>query len=474
MENAEVPLCIDLDGTLVRSDVLIEAALACVRHNPVDALRCVGWLMHGRAFLKRRVAEHTYLDVATLPYDARVITWLRRESRQRHCVLCTAADSHVAADVAQHVGGFDEVIASDGMQNLSGVAKAAVLVARFGKGGFDYAGNSPADLHVWRVARRAIVVNASPALVRRVRVECTIERILPREYDGRRAGLRALRPHQWLKNVLLFLPVAAAHMLFSPGSMLRAVVAFVCFCLCASAAYVLNDLLDLSADREHPRKKMRPFASGALSLRWGLVASPALAIAALALACTLSSTFALVLLVYAASTMAYSVTLKRIVILDVLTLAWLYTIRVLAGAVAIPVTASWWLLAFSMFLFVSLAMIKRYAELCDLGKAGLSRTVAGRGYSTDDLALIQMLGTTSGYVSVLVFAFYIDSTASQALYRHHEYLWALAPVLLYWIRRAWLIARRGQMHDDPVVFALTDRASLVVAVVFALVIFAAI
>lgn len=473
MQRDDVPLCVDLDGTLLRSDLLIESALAGVRRNPLDALRLPGWLRRGRAHLKRRLAERAGLDVTRLPYDARVIAWLREEAGSRRTILCTAADGALAEAVAAHVGGFDEVLASDGVRNLSATAKAQLLSARFGERGFDYAADAEADLHVWRRARRAIVVNAPAGLPARVREVCEVERVFARERGGWRDALRALRPHQWLKNLLVLLPMLAAHLLFSPAAVSRALLAFACFCLCASAAYLVNDLLDLQADRQHPRKRGRPFAAGTLPIRWGMLASPLLAGAALLLALCLSREFAAVLFVYAATTIAYSLYLKRIAILDVVTLAALYTIRIIGGAVAIPVPASHWLLAFSMFLFLSLAMVKRYAEVRSVAAAGRVQ-VAGRGYATHDLRRIQALGIGSGCLSVLVLAFYIDSTASQALYRHQEYLWALTPALLYWIGRVWSVARRGGMHDDPLVFATTDRASLIVAGVCTLIVAAAI
>ncbi|MEP6510818.1 MAG: UbiA family prenyltransferase, partial [Dokdonella sp.] len=285
--------------------------------------------------------------------------------------------------------------------------------------------------------------------------------------------LVALRVHQWPKNALVFVPLGAAHLAFAPKAVISALIAFLAFSLCASGAYVLNDLFDLEADRHHPRKRLRPFACGSLSILSGLVASALLTLAAFAVASALSPRFMGVLLVYAMITLAYSLRLKRAVILDVVTLAVLYTTRIIGGAVAIAVPTSLWLLAFSMFLFLSLAIVKRYAEVHRIAATSETK-VAGRGYTVDDLPLIQSLGMATGYLSVLVLAFYINSTKSTELYRHHHVLWLLTPLLLYWISRVWLLARRGGMHDDPVVFALTDKVSLAVLGIFALVIFLAI
>jgi 4-hydroxybenzoate polyprenyltransferase/phosphoserine phosphatase len=457
----DVPLCVDLDGTLIRTDLLLESALALLRTQPLAALLAPFWLLRGKAYMKRRIAERTSLDIAALPYDARILAWLRDESAARRLVLCTASDRKFADAVAAHVGGFDEVLASDGATNLSGANKAEQLSARFGERGFDYAGNERRDLPVWQRARRAIVANAAPSLERRARRHGEVERVFGREGRRLRSWLKALRLHQWLKNLLVFLPLLTAHLMFAPEALLHATLAFASFCLCASGVYLLNDLLDLEADRRHPRKRLRPFAAGTLPLAAGLAVAPLLTVAAFAIALAISKLFALALGAYFVATLAYSFVLKRIAMLDTIVLAGLYTIRIIGGTFALRIPLSFWLLAFSMFLFLSLAMIKRFTELQALRRAGDERS-AGRGYSVDDLPLVQALGGASGYLAVLVLALYINSTASEVLYRHPAALWLLCPLLLYWISRAWLIAHRGVMHVDPVVFAATDRTSLLI------------
>ena len=473
MQDQDVPLCVDLDGTLIRTDLLHEAALMLVRRNPLVLLGFLAWLIKGRAYLKRQIALRAQVDIVGLPYDERVLDWLKDRDPGRRCVLCTASDRIFAEQVAAHVGLFDEVIGSDGVRNLGGYGKRDALCERYGERGFDYAGNAAPDLRVWPHARRAIVVNASARVLRRARALSEVERVFPHVRAGWRAWLVALRVHQWPKNALVFVPLGAAHLAFAPMAVTSALIAFLAFSLCASGAYLLNDLFDLEADRRHPRKRLRPFAVGSLAIRSGLVASLLLTLTAFAVASALSPGFMGVLLVYAMITLTYSLRLKRAVMLDVVTLAGLYTTRIIGGAVAIAVPASLWLLAFSMFLFLSLAMVKRYAEVHRIAATSETR-VAGRGYAIDDLPLIQSLGTASGYLSVLVLAFYINSTKSTELYRHHHVLWVLTPLLLYWISRVWLLARRGRMHDDPVVFALTDKVSLGVLGIFALVIFLAI
>lgn len=468
-QDQDVPLCVDLDGTLIRTDLLFESVLALLRRNPLYLFCLPLWLGRGKAYLKHEIARRVEIDATRLPYDVRVRDWLRANAARRQ-ILCTASDRRLADAVAEHVGGFDAVLGSDGVRNLEGSTKADALCDRYGPNGFDYAGNAHVDLAVWRVARRAIVVNAPRGLLHRVRSVCDVAQVFEHQGNGWAVWLAALRAHQWPKNLLVFIALFAAHRALDPVAVLAALLAFAAFSLCASGAYLLNDLLDLDADRRHPLKRLRPFAAGSLPLGAGLVAAPALTLVAFAIAMMLPERFALVLLTYLATTLGYSLLLKRIAMLDVVTLAALYTIRIIGGAVAVAVPASSWLLAFSMFLFLSLAMLKRYAELRRVALGGTTR-IAGRGYRVDDLPLILALGTGSGLLSVLVLAFYIDSTASETLYRHHNVLWLLTPLLLYWISRVWLLARRGRMHEDPVVFALTDSVSLGVLVVFAVVIF---
>jgi len=473
MQDREIPLCVDLDGTLIRSDLLIESALGLLRRNPLYLFRFAGWLLHGKARLKREIARRVQIDVTLLPYEQRLIDWLRAgEQGQRRRVLCTASDRSLADAVAEHVGGFESVLASDGVRNLAGMHKGDTLRAEFGEGGFDYAGNAAPDLHVWKYARRAIVVNANPGFARAAQRRFTVDRVFERQGNHWRAWIKALRVHQWLKNLLVFLPLLAAHLVLSPAEIARSGIAFLSFCLCASGVYVLNDLLDLEADRAHPRKRLRPFASGTLPLGGGLLAVPLLAGAAIVLAFGLSPRFALILLGYLALTTGYTFFLKRVPMLDTVVLAGLYTVRIIAGTVAIKVPLSFWLLAFSMFLFFSLAMVKRYTELQTLLQTGANQSA--RGYHVDDLALIQSLGAASGYLSVLVLALYINSSASEMLYHRPQVLWLLCPALLYWISRTWLLAHRGAMHDDPVVFAVSDWVSQVLLALCAIVIIGAV
>lgn len=471
-EISDIPMCVDLDGTLLRSDLLYESVLALLSRNPFFVFLLPVWLLRGKAALKREIAKRARLDTAVLPYDERMIESLRGISdRQR--VLCTASDSRYANAIASDLGVFDRVMASDGVRNLAGARKAQALLEEFGDRGFDYAGNADVDLAVWRHARRAWVVNAPASLAKRAARICEVEVHLPAEGRGLHAWVRAVRVHQWLKNLLVFVPLLAAHKFLEPPAILAALMAFLAFGLCASGVYVLNDLLDLNSDRRHPRKRFRPFAAGTLPLVHGMLVAPTLTLAGIAVAILVNPTFAAVLVVYYAMTLAYSLRLKRLVMIDVILLAGLYTIRIIGGAAAIGSELSFWLLAFSMFIFLSLAMLKRYTELSSMLGNGQARA-SGRGYSVDDLGLIQSLGAASGYLAVLVFALYINSPEGFQLYRRPQLLWLICPLLLYWISRMWIVAHRGRMDDDPVVFAVTDRVSQVVILLCGLLVLMAI
>jgi len=461
------PLCVDLDGTLVRSDLLLESLLALIKRNPLYVFAAIFWLARGRSVLKARIAARVSLNPGSLPYDTRLLAWLSVQRQTgRELWLCTAANEKFAASVAAYIGLFDGVIASDSRTNLAGRRKADRLIERFGDLSFDYCGNEHRDLDIWRHARAAIVVNGGRALEREVRSQSQIERTFPLEGSRYRSLLRALRPHQWAKNVLVFVPLLAAHRISDPAAIACGLLTFVTFCLCASSVYVLNDMLDLEADRSHPRKSRRPFASGDLPLAAGFVMFPALLAAGALLAAFLPAKFQLSLGAYYAVTASYSFFLKRFLLLDAVALAGLYTLRIIAGAAAASVALSFWLLLFSVFLFLSLAFVKRYAELDALRRRQRLQAI-GRGYRVEDLAVLQSFGTAAGYMSVLVLALYIKSPDIQALYHRPKIIWMLCVLMLYWISRVWMTAHRGGMHDDPVVYALRDRVSLGIGVLAA-------
>lgn len=469
-----VPLCVDLDGTLVRSDLLLESLVQAIRSRLAVILALPYWLWKGRAHLKYMLGKFGAVDPATLPYDARTLQIINAaRAAGRECVLVTASNRLHADSIAAHLNVFDRVIASDRRTNLAGKTKANALTSLFGDRGFDYIANNYVDLQVWSHARRAMVINAPYSLARRAARVCEVAAYHPREHFGLISWLRAIRVHQWLKNLLIFVPLITAHLFIEASSVAASAIAFFSFSICASSVYLTNDLFDLSADRIHPEKRNRPLASGALPIECGILMAPILLLAGLALAAAVSLQFVSTLCVYWLMTLAYSAKIKKIEVLDVSTLAALYTIRIIAGAVAISVTLSFWLLAFSMFLFFSLAALKRVIELAaaDTPDKGLLR---GRGYRTSDVPILRGIGVASGFVSLLVLALYINSPESIELYRHPMLLWLLCPVLLYWVSRIWLLADRGEVHHDPVVFAATDSTSWATAAIASIIILAAI
>jgi 4-hydroxybenzoate polyprenyltransferase len=450
-------VCVDLDGTLIAADLFWEALVRLVIRTPWLVLSLPFWALKGRAHFKRQVATRFAIDAAKLPYRDEVLAGLYY-ARQRGdtIVLATASDELYAQEVNRHLRIFSDVLASDGVVNMSGRTKAQALSARFGSGCFHYIGNDWADLHVWSAGGSATVVAAPGRLIQRVARKVPIRKIIAPARTRLSALARAMRPHQWAKNVLVFAPLIAAHGIFSIGPVTATLVAFASFSLCASGIYIINDILDLEADRLHPRKKSRPFAAGELSIPFGLAFAGALLVGGLLFAGVAASwKLAIILTTYIVVTTAYSTWLKREPVVDVFVLAGLYVLRLIAGAVAGSIPLSTWLLAFALFFFLSLAFVKRYTEL-----AGHGRT-PGRGYTPDDAMWMNAIGTSSGYMAAVVMALYVSAPDVTSLYSRPKTLWLLCPLLLFWITRTWFRAGRGQSHDDPVVEALKDPVGYV-------------
>lgn len=458
--ESDPPLVVDVDGSLLKTDLLVESVVGLLARRPLVAIQLARRLASGRAAFKRCVADRTTLSPAELPYNEDVLAVIRQEkTKGRRVFLASAADEAFVDTIADHVGA-DGVFASNGVINLARERKAQRLIEAFGEQGFDYIGNGHDDLPVWAVAREAFVVNPGRRILHAaLRVHPRVQ-ILGGAPAAAWELLRAIRPLQWLKNLLVFVPVLAAHNV-EPEKFAAACLAFAAFSLGASSAYLVNDLADIRHDRAHPRKRLRPFASGALPVGWGTVAAPLLLAAALGLAAMASAAAAAALASYYAITLAYSFFLKRHAIVDVMTLAALYTVRIGGGALAADITISEWLLAFSIFIFLALAVVKRCSELARhdddaLGAPG----PAGRGYRVGDLPVLCGLGSAAGFSAVLVLALYINSEQVVKLYSHPRILWACCFLLAYWIARMVLLAQRGEVHDDPVVFAVRDGPSL--------------
>lgn len=445
--------------------------MSFVRSQPLRLFKPFSWLAKGKTALKEGLAHATQIDVSVLPYDPAVIELIESERRSgRTVVLATASHYTLAERIAEHLQLFDQVLATNAERNLSAQRKRDLLVEHYGEGGFDYAGNSHDDIPVWASARHAYVVNPEPGVERRAKAQGNVEHVIRSNQSAPKDWLKALRMHQWMKNALIFVPLLAAHQLANPLLLWQGILAFLFFGLCASSVYLLNDLLDLADDRHHLTKRHRPFAAGRLSIKSGLLVFPILLIGAFAGALLfLPWQFSGVLAAYYILTLAYSLSLKRHMAVDVIALAMLYTMRIIAGAAAFSLSLTFWMLAFSMFMFLSLALVKRYAELREARRKGHTEKTRGRGYYPDDLEMISSLGAASGYLAVMVLALYIHDQTTVSLYTYPQIIWLACPLLLFWITRIWMLTHRGQMHDDPVVFAIRDRTSLVIGVLFSLV-----
>jgi len=460
--SREVPLVVDLDGTLIRTDSLVESLFVLVKQQPLLLLALPFWLLHGKAALKHRIAVSALPDVRTLPYHAELLEHLSREKDQgRRAVLATAADERIARAVARELGVFDAVFASDGTTNLSGEAKRARLVAAFGERGYDYAGAGPRDVPAWRSARRAILVSPSPALAARVAEVATVERVLGDGPAGIATYLRELRWHHWLKNLLVFVPLLAAHRLADPQALIETLLAFAGLCLTASCIYLLDDLVDLPRDRRHPGKKDRPIASGRIPATQALLLLPALLLAAAGIALALSFRYTAVLGAYFVLMLAYVLRLRDLRIADAVTLGCGYTLRVLAGSAATGIAVSPWLIACCLPLFFGLALLKRNSELALVGVLPGAEDHT-HAYREGDGRIVEALGRTAGIASMAVLAAYplVDPGADTASWP----IWCICVLLVYWMERMWRLSGQGRIHDDPVLFALRDHVSEVVGV----------
>ena len=463
------PLCVDLDGTLVKSDTLIDSLLVLVRTRPALVFAFPGQLLKGKAAFKAFVTRSISLDVVHLPYNRELIGYLEHErARGRKIYLATGADTSLAQRVAGHLGLFAGVLGSDGATNLTGTSKLGRLQDLLGSGPFDYIGNDTPDLPLLAHSAQPMVANPTLRLRMRMRARGLHPvRVFNQNRHPLKSLVKALRLHQWAKNLLIAVPLLLAHTL-TAGRLLNVLVAFVCFSLTASATYVVNDLMDLETDRRHPRKRHRPFASGDLSAFTGACIVVVFLSTALLGARMLPAEFYAWLLVYLVTTLAYTSYLKRIVLVDVLVLSGLYTLRMLAGSAATQTYISHWLAGFSVFLFLSLAIVKRFAELENLRASGATPR-NGRGYVVADIEQIRAFGTASAFAAVVVFANYISGRDVVALYHQPRLLWLIMPLMVLWLCRVWLLASRGELNEDPVIFAISDRMSLLIGAAVAVI-----
>lgn len=474
--NSNIPsartLCVDLDGTLIATDMLWESAFSVLKVRPWLLLMLPVWLSRGRAHLKHRLAEAAHIDFSTLPYRQHVLDLLETEKgRGRAVVLATASDRLIAEGISRHLGLFTKVLASDGTTNLKSRAKEALLVEEFGMGNFDYIGDGRADIPCWKSAVVAMTVD--PSWANRLPNLQSLEDAHKPPVSTLKSLIRAIRPHQWAKNLLLFVPALAAHR-FEWSVQWDLILAFCSLSLCASGGYILNDLLDVTADRQHPRKRFRPFAAGDLSLSTGILLVLVAWVIGLGLAAIyLPTSFVLAVLLYLVATGTYSLRLKREAVLDVMFLAGLYVMRVIAGGAATGIPVSTWMLAFTLFVCLSLAFLKRFIEVRSRPVSSTTN-VPGRGYIADDAAWLHSAGTTCAYLSAVVLAIYVNNADVTRLYGNPDRLLLICPILLYWATRIWFKAHRGAMHDDPLVAVAADPMTYILAAMSAVIVWVAV
>jgi len=456
--TATVPLCVDLDGTFIRSDLLIEGVLRLLRHKPLLAWKLPLWLLRGKARLKGELARLLPPPATPPPVNAEILAWLEREHAAGRTILLVTASHRDALAPIAGLFPFAEIIASDDDTNLKGQRKAELLVERFGEGGFDYAGDSDSDRAVWDRARKAIPVFHSRHKLAAMSREYEVDRTFCTNSTSWPDWVKALRVHQWAKNLLIAVPFLAGHHFHTAWQLAGLFAAFLAMSLCASGTYLWNDLLDLEYDRAHPRKRERLAASGRTSLQRILLASVAMTGAGLLGGFVLAPAFGLLLLGYIAATLSYSMIVKRIAVADIFMLSFLYLSRVVGGILISEAVLSFWLFAFTFLLFLSLAAAKRHVELQASRQRG-ETGVRGRGYRAEDLPAVSGMGMAAGVASCIVLGLYSNSPQVGALYARPEWFWAICVVALYWITRLWFLTHRGAMHDDPLVFALKDRGT---------------
>lgn len=473
-KNSTIPLVVDLDGTLIKSDILLENFYATIRQNPLVLFLIPLWLFKGKVYLKNKLSEKTLINIKALPYNEAFLEYLRQEFKGgRTLVLATASVHKFAQEIATHLGIFNKVLGTDNKTNLKGKNKLNALLALYGEKKFDYAGDGQADLHIFPHAREAIIVNASARVLKEAKKTSSVKKIFEAQPVNLKTYIKTIRTYQWVKNILLVVPLVMSHQWGDIMAIVYVWTGFVSFSFCASAGYLFNDLLDLPSDRAHPRKKERPLASGRIPILDGSLLFITLLLTGLALALVINWNFFLLLMFYCLISLSYTFLFKSYVLIDVLVLAGLYTLRVVAGGVLADVRLSFWLLAFSIFIFFSLALVKRCSELVSLSKANV-QYAGGKDYSVSDMDYLREMGIASGYLAVLIVAFYINSPDVKALYSHPEALWLVCPALLYWISRVWLKTGRGEMTDDPIVFSIKDRGSRIVALGIVIIILLAI
>jgi 4-hydroxybenzoate polyprenyltransferase len=470
ISTANFPLVVDLDGTFIHTDILHEAIIMLLKKNPVYFLVLPFWFLKGKVTFKNKIFEIVTPRYELLPNNKPLLSFLHNESASgRKLVLATASLASSAKEISAIYPIFNEIYGTETV-NLKGSNKLNILINKFGEFQFDYIGNSHSDLSIIASSRYSYLVNPSKSLERKTRKISNLKYVWKSAKTGWRDYIKAIRAYQWLKNLLIFVPVITSLSFYSFSTLLQAAAAFFAFSFTASSGYVINDLMDLSADRAHPRKRFRPFASGKLSIPSGVALCFVLLTSGLFIASQLNTLFLFITMGYFIISVSYTLYLKKIVLYDVFILALLYSTRIIAGGVVTKISISFWLIAFSTFIFLSLAFVKRYSELMKISdKKGL--VDKGRGYTNQDLTLLQVMGIVSGFLSVVVFSLYIDSAEVARLYSHPKLLWSASLLFLFWVSRIWLLTNRGEMTDDPIVFAIKDVSSYIIFFLIAVIMF---
>ena len=465
------PLVVDLDGTLIKTDLLWEAINSLVLRNPLNLLKIIRWALLGKSYLKFKIASQEPIKIDSLPFNNNLIKYLKlKKAEGRLVVLCTGSDQRWANLVANHLDVFDASYGSSQSRNLCGENKKLFLISLYGEFGYDYIGNSIADIEPWSKASTKFLIGQHKKILQKLQALDNFGGCFEIENRNKLISIIALgRPIQWSKNLLIFIPLFGAHLYASWGLLSLVITAFLIFNMATWGIYALNDLFDINEDRLHPIKKGRPIASGALSIPAAWTALPVLIMSPLFFAFhLLPFEFFLCLLAYMIVASLYSRFIKKIVLFDVFTLSFLYIIRIISGAYAIDIDVSFWLLTFSFFFFLNLALLKRSSELKMTLRISKRQLIPGRGYIPNDILIISCMGIASGYISSLVLALYIQDPQIVQLYTSPRVLWLCSPLLLLWISRIWLLAIRsnGLLTADPVSFTVSDRISLITGIIF--------
>lgn len=471
-ENSDPPLCVDCDGTLIKTDIFHESIVGYISLNPLRIFHVLCWVFYGRAICKDNLASRVDIVASNLPYNFEVLDYIiEQKNTGRKIFLVTATHIKYANEVASFLNIFDDVFGTTKTLNLKGKNKAAFLITRFGEYGFDYIGNSRADLPVWEKARRALFVGgASTFHFKLKKINTHVEQISHSASTPLKRYVQLIRMHQWTKNAILFIPLLTSHSFLN---IQNGILGFLSFSFVASSVYIINDLFDLNNDRVHHLKRKRPIAAGDVGIISSSCLSCALLIVGVGLSFFINTAFTLLIVFYVVITILYSFLLKKLLLIDTIVLSFLYCLRLLAGHLAMNIPLSFWLMSFAIFFFFSLAMSKRFMELKYFLDSGSTGQIKGRGYEGVDLVPLGIVGVSSGILSIAIFSLYLQSDKVVPLYKSPMLLILLIPVFLYWISRVWILAYRGALNEDPIIFAVKDVMSYVLIIIILLVIITA-